>query len=105
MDGSAFCDEDEDEGVFCVWRVAQTDRPRIYQYLVDLFTRRGGAKSGDMWKRGSEEQYEYAYETDELIYILRTAGFTDICLMGDIDGSAPGGDEKRIYFTAVKPVK
>jgi SAM-dependent methyltransferase len=105
MDGSAFCDENEEEGVFCVWRVAQTDRPRVYQYLVDLFTCKSGLKAGEVWKRGSEEQFEYAYEADELLKMLGAAGFADIRIMGGTDGSAPRGDERRLYFSAVKPGK
>jgi ubiquinone/menaquinone biosynthesis C-methylase UbiE len=103
IDGISFVDEREEEGVFCVWRAALTDRPRTYQFIVDLFTILRGDESGGIWKRESEEQYEYAYEPEELQRMLEKAGFTDIRTYGGTDGRPLAGDEKRIYFTAEKP--
>jgi len=103
MDGMSFVDEAGDDGVFCVWRVALTDRPKTYQYLVDLFTLKEDDRSGGIWKRESEEQFEYAYEMEEICQMLKAAGFEDIRMLGGTDGRSPEGNEKRIYFTAAKP--
>jgi len=104
MDGMSFVDEAEEDGVFCVWRVALTDRPKTYQYLVDLFTLKKDDGSGGIWKRESEEHLEYAYETEEIRQMLGDAGFEDIRMLGGTDGRPPAGNEKRVYFTAMKPV-
>lgn len=103
IDGSTFCDEKEEEGIFCVWRAALTDRPKTYQFLVDLFTRIPNGKPGESWRRGSEEHLEYAYETHEITEMLIDAGFENIRMYAGTDGSSLTGDEKRIYFTAEKP--
>jgi SAM-dependent methyltransferase len=102
VEGKTFCDEDEQAGIFCVWGVAQTDDPNIYQYKVDLFTQNSSNKHTDLWKRESEEQFEYAYEPDLLCEMLSQAGFIDIKLSSSIEGAALSGDERRIYITALK---
>lgn len=103
IDGFAFCDEKEEEGIFCIWRAALSDQPKIYQFIVDLFIRNQNGKTRESWRRGSEEHYEYAYETQELAEMLLDAGFENVRMYGGTDGSTLTGDEKRIYFTADKP--
>jgi len=102
VDGKTFCDEDESAGVFCVWGIARTDDPNIYQYKVDLFTRVGDGNRRDLWRRDSEEQFEYAYEPELLRTLLSRAGFTDIKMSSGIEGEALTGNESRIYVTALK---
>lgn len=95
-----FCDENEQEGVFCVWRVARTDEEHVYQYFVDLFTRE--RENSDVWRRYREEQFEYAYSPDVVKTMLQEAGFINIELRAGIDGEKYTGSEHRVYILAYK---
>ena len=103
VDGKTFSDENEEAGVLCVWGVAKTDDPNIYQYRLDLFTEIGSGKHKNLWKRESEEQFEYAYEPEQLSETLSRAGFIGVKLSSSIEGRELDGNESRIYVTAYKP--
>lgn len=94
MDGNAYTDERD--GVFCVWRVARAEQG-LYQFVVDLFT-----KESKLWRRGTEEHFERAYEPELLVGMLKDAGFADVEITAGYTDEPvlPGTD--RICFRAVK---
>ena len=96
LDGECFADEEE--GIFCVWRVAKTDKNKIYQFIVDIFEE----NENGSWERDSEEHFEYAYSLEELAVMLSDAGFCDIQIYGDLSDSAPTDGEERVFITAKK---
>lgn len=95
MDGQVFLDEDED--VYCVWRGSFDEKTNICSYGMDLFQRQG-----DIWHRSFEEHCEYAYSAEQLIGILKKAGFTGVRVYADRSFSAPSESEQRIYIKARK---
>ncbi len=99
MEGQSYTDEVDEEGLFCAWRVALTDTPNVYQFIVDMFALDREDSHGEIWRRGTEEHYEYAYEVEDIITTLTEVGFIDIKTYSDLEGSAPLQDSKRIYFT------
>lgn len=97
LDGQVFLDENED--TYCVWRAAFNEKKNVLQYGMDLFQRNGG-----VWLRSAEEHDEYAYEPEELVRMLREAGFGGVELFSDRKFTKPDEKELRIYVTARKDV-
>ncbi len=95
MDGQVFLDEDDD--VYCVWRGEYEERTRILTYGMDLFQRQGSR-----WRRSCEIHREYAYTQQELVQMLKDAGFTSIQVYADRSFAAPKPTEQRIYLKARK---
>ena len=93
LDGQVFLDETED--TYCVWRTEY--RRGLCHYYMDIFRR-----DGDLWQRSFEEHRERGYTVEELTEWLREAGFTHIRTYGDAVMRAPGENEQRIYFTAIR---
>lgn len=109
MDGAAYTDEDDEHGLFCVWKTALTDVPRTYQYVVDVFTRRNIPKTGEVWRRGTEEHLVYAHEPLDILSTALRNGFTSIKPYGEhvLDQRDPeefafGSSENRLYFICTK---
>ena len=40
------------------------------------------------------------YEADEIVSLLKQAGFTNVCVFGEATFAAPKTNEERIFFTA-----
>ena len=88
---------DEDDDVYCLWRVEFDAETNICSYGMDLFQRRG-----DTWERSFEEHREYAYTVEQLTGYLQEAGFRVIEVYGDRTMEQPVPGEQRIYFYAQK---
>jgi SAM-dependent methyltransferase len=97
LDGQVFLDETED--VFCVWRAEFDVRINACVYGMDIFE-----KSGAQWRRSREEHTEYAYDTAELVRMLRVEGFADIKIFGDMKMAEPDANEQRVFLSARKPL-
>lgn len=95
LDGHAFLDEAEREGIFCAWSVADTGEDGVYEFCIDVFTRRG-----KLWERRTESFCERAWEPDWIRGRLERHGFGDIEVFGDRSDAQPGADEQRIFFVA-----
>ena len=95
LDGGMFLDETED--AYCVWRTDYDRRRKICTYAMDVFQR-----EGEVWIRDGEVHEERAYTEEELIRLLREAGFSDIRCYGDRKLRKPVKGEDRIFFTARK---
>ena len=87
LDGSTFVDEDED--VLCLWRADYDRDEELIVYGMDLFSR-----CGKLWDRQSESHVEYAYEEEELLRMLKEAGFSSV----RVDASGPQGELGRVFF-------
>jgi len=95
MDGAIYLDETED--VFCVWRNEFIESENLCRFAIDIF-----AKTGELWKRGSEDQVQYAHSPGELAQLLEEVGFTDVRVMGELTVSVPSPDEQRVFIAAQK---
>ena len=88
LDGQCFVDEGD--GYLCLWRAGVEQN--LLQYGLDLFEL---AKKG-LWRRGQEEHFEYIHEPEQLMELLRAAGFENIRLTAD----GPQCGEGRLFITA-----
>lgn len=96
LDGELFIDEDED--IYCLWRVEFDSGENTCRYEFDIFIK----KADGLYERTSEEFVEYAHGTEYLKNELSKAGFIQICEYGDRVISDPGKEEERIFFSCVK---
>ena len=58
---------------------------------MDIFSR-----EGRLWQRESEEHTEYAHAPEELMALLRAAGFCDVNLWTD----GPMAEQGRLFISA-----
>lgn len=96
MDRQMYMDETEDS--FCVWRTFFSERTQCCTYQVDLFR----LTEDGLWDREFEEHRERAWTEEQLRRFLEDAGFTQICVTGDLTMKAPRPEEDRIIFRATK---
>jgi ubiquinone/menaquinone biosynthesis C-methylase UbiE len=99
LDGQVFLDERED--AYCVWRAEYAPRRRICTYGMDIFLR----ESDGRWSRRQEVHEEYAYRADELVDMLRQAGFRSIRRYGELKLRAPKQGEGRVFYVARKELE
>ena len=88
----------ENDTDFLVWQNDYNPSDNTVQMTIDIFTFDGNQK----YTRASEDIVERAYETDEIIRMLKKAGFRKTYCFGDLKDSAPVDTEERIYFAAIK---
>ena len=91
LDGEIFVDENEE--VLCLWRADFDRESNAVIYGMDIFSR-----TGELWRRSSEEHIEYAHSPDAISKLLEDSGFGDIQLRCD----CPQGDEGRLFICAVR---
>lgn len=89
MDGQAFVDESDE--LLCLWRGAFDEKRGRLSYGLDLFEREGG-----LWRRESEEHFEYAHEPAWVRSLLIEKGFSSV----EINDSVPAGGPGRVFFAA-----
>ncbi|MBE6992542.1 MAG: class I SAM-dependent methyltransferase [Ruminococcaceae bacterium] len=94
LDGGMFIDEDENS--YCVWRTEFNEETNLCFYGMDIFKK----QKNELWKRGFEEHYEYAYTPEQLKQLLEANGFHDVKFYADRKNEAPKEDELRIFITA-----
>lgn len=95
IDGEAYVREDE--GVFCVWQAALEGRRCTYAF--DLFEQ----GDGGLWERVQETHEERVYTPEELVGMLRRAGFIEIERRFEPDLAPVGEHRDRLFFSARKP--
>ena len=93
MDGEIYMDETDD--VCCIWRVDVEEK--ICTYCMDIFRR-----SGKLWSRDTEIHEERVYSPEEILEMLRGAGFIDSEIFGDRSAAPPEKGELRLFFVARK---
>ena len=89
VDGSVSVDETED--MLCLWRAEFDTEENSICYGMDIFS-----KSGNLWRRDSEEHIEYAHSPERLAELLEIAGFENVRLCCD----CPQSDGGRLFITA-----
>ncbi len=89
VDGSVSVDETED--MLCLWRAEFDTEENAICYGMDIFS-----KSGNLWRRDSEEHIEYAHSPERLAELLEIAGFENVRLCCD----CPQSDGGRLFITA-----
>ncbi len=89
LDGEVFVDETED--ALCLWRGEFDEEENALTYGMDIFSR-----EGRLWQRQSEEHTEYAHAPEELMALLRAAGFCDVRLWTD----GPMAEQGRLFISA-----
>ena len=89
VDGSVSVDETED--MLCLWRAEFDTEENAICYGMDIFS-----KSGNLWRRDSEEHIEYAHSPERLAELLEIAGFENVSLCCD----CPQSDGGRLFITA-----
>lgn len=95
MNGAIYLDETDD--VLCIWRSEFIETENACEFGVDIF-----AKTGDLWRRGSEEHTQYAHSPDDLARILEEEGFSSVRVMGELTMNKPELDEQRVIVAAQK---
>ena len=93
QDGEIYMDETDD--VCCIWRVDVEEK--ICTYCMDIFRR-----SGKLWSRDTEIHEERVYSPEEILEMLRGAGFIDSEIFGDRSAAPPEKGELRLFFVARK---
>ncbi|MCH5198675.1 MAG: class I SAM-dependent methyltransferase [Oscillospiraceae bacterium] len=88
----------EDENDFLVWQNSYDESDNSVFMTLDIFSLHKTGK----YIRYCDEITERAYETKDLIEMLKKAGFSEICIFGDMTREKPKETEERIYFAARK---
>ena len=68
---------------------------------MDIFLREADGR----WSRRQEEHEEFAYRDEELLDMLRRAGFRQIRRYGELKLRAPRPGEGRVFYAARKEFK
>lgn len=92
---------DETDDTVCVWRTFFSSARKICTYQVDLFQLRPDGA----WDRSFEEHRERAWSELELRDALKSAGFQEIRVCGDLSHHPPKPEEDRWIFTAVRELE
>lgn len=82
----------EDDEFYLVWDNESID-DRTVRILLDIFI-----FNGSSYDRFSEEFTEIAYTTDELVNMLKEAGFESVDIYDDMSKKPPVDNSERIYF-------
>ena len=85
----------ECERAFCVYQADYSEKTKLLTYTLDLFE-----QEGRLYRRSTEYHRERAYEAQELISMLLSAGFSEVELFGDCREAPPEPDEGRLFFLA-----
>ena len=83
------------ERAFCVYQADYSEKTKLLTYTLDLFE-----QEGRLYRRSTEYHRERAYEAQELISMLLSAGFSEVELFGDCREAPPEPDEGRLFFLA-----
>ena len=93
--GDGFFGEERDEAAY-IWQNSLNGD--IVDMDLTFFIR----EEGDLYRRVTEHHRQRAHEADNLVRLLEETGFGDIRVYGDRTFEAPGADEMRIHFCAVR---
>ena len=88
----------ETDDRFLVWQNALDPQTDTVEMLLDIFTLRPDGS----YERDGDEITERAYGEAALCEMLRTAGFSDVRVYGDLTQSPPEAKAERLCFVAVK---
>ncbi|MBU5256564.1 class I SAM-dependent DNA methyltransferase [Tissierella praeacuta] len=89
--------EDKEE-VFYTWQNYYDENKNICEFYLTFFY----SDDGEIYERFDEEHREKAYELDEIIELLKKAGFTHIDCFQAFGFEKPVEKTERINFVAIK---
>lgn len=92
--GNTFIYSEKD--IFYSWRNRYLEKHNLSDMLLDFFVR-----DGKDYRRFEERHLQRAWSEEELRFLLRRAGFTDIHTYGYMTFEPPAENCERIVFTAV----
>lgn len=83
--------------VYCVWQNRFAKQGCRVDIDLDFFEREGST-----YYRSSEHFSEFAYTTEDVIEMLKTAGFGEISVYNELSFDPPAEDSQRLVYTAKK---
>ena len=86
----------ETEDIYSVWENEQNGE--FVKFCLNFFVK----NDNDKYERFYEEHKERIYEIEEVLSMLKKAGFKDVKVLGANDFNPPSEKEERIYFIAKK---
>ncbi len=90
---------DETAEIAYLWKNRWFSKTRCVRMELSVFAR----VEGEIYRRVSEQQTQYAYGADALAALLARAGFADVSVFGDRTFLPPAPDEQRWHVAARKP--
>ena len=93
--GDSFFGEERDEAAY-LWQ------NRLEGDIVHMDLTFFIQEEEDLYRRITENHRQRAHEVDELVSLLKESGFDAIRVFGDQTFAAPGDEEMRIHFCAVR---
>ncbi len=94
--GHTFTDETKE--VYCVWQNAYREAGHRVAVTFDFF-----AKSGETYRRSTEQFFEFAYELEEMQEMLAEAGLQTVGVWKDMSFQKPDSQAEKVLFAARKP--
>lgn len=93
--GHTFADETEE--VYCVWQNAYREAGHRVAVTLDFFE-----KSGEAYRRSTEQFFEFAYEIKAMEEMLAEAGLQTVGIWKDMSFQKPDSETERVLFAARK---
>ena len=84
-----------EKDVFYSWQNRYIDDKNLSDMMLTFFT-----KTNKGYKRFEERHLQKAYSTDEMLYMLKKAGFEEINMFDELTFNKPTQESERIVFTA-----
>ncbi len=88
---------DDSDDVTLLWQNSFDETTRLLQMSLTLFKR-----EGKLYSREDEQQTQRAYDADEVLFMLREAGFENCRALGFLTDRPANDDDERIQFIAEK---
>lgn len=83
--------------VYCVWQNRFAEAGCRVDIDLDFFER-----EGNTYYRSSEHFSEFAYDTDDVMEMLKTAGFGEISVYNELSFTPPTNTAQRLVYAARK---
>lgn len=96
MGGQTYCDERDE--IAAIWKNSYDEETNCLTMEVSLYVQ----EENGLYSRHEETHVQRGRTAEEITAILEQAGFADIRVYGDRTFEAPGAEEQRLHFTAVK---
>lgn len=80
-----------------LWENFYDENEKLTEMLINIFSR-----EGELYRRDTEIHYQRAYGEEEIIQLLKEAGFQDIKTYADFEMKSPNEKSERIFFSCVK---
>lgn len=84
-----------DREVFYTWQNRYIESKNLSDMFLTFFTRKG-----KVYRRFEERHLQRAWKEEEIIYLLKKAGFTRVDVYGELSFEKPKKEAERIVFAA-----